>query len=191
MARTALPRIDLNAPFILGYTAAALLAMLLTNLTAGKALSVFACPGTFQFTHPLFYLQLFTHVLGHVSWPHLISNFFIILLLGPLLEEKYGAGQLALMTAATALLTGVVHILLFEEALVGASGVAFMMIILSSLTNVRRGTLPLTFLVVSALFLGQEIVGAFREDQISQLAHILGGLAGGGFGLWLAHRPGS
>ena len=40
---------------------------------------------------PMTYVRLFTHVLGHVDWEHFIGNMMYILLLGPMLEEKYGS----------------------------------------------------------------------------------------------------
>ena len=70
-------------------------------------------------------------------------------------------------------------------ALLGASGVAFMMILLSSFANSGSGEIPLTLIFVAVLYLGTEIInGLFAQDNISQMAHIIGGLCGCGFG-WL------
>jgi len=41
---------------------------------------------------------------------------------------------------------------------------------------------------VALLFLGREVVDAFQPDQISQFAHIIGGITGGLFGLLLGRR---
>ncbi|MEO1653978.1 MAG: rhomboid family intramembrane serine protease, partial [Bacteroidota bacterium] len=72
---------------------------------------------------------------------------------------------------------------LFNNALLGASGVVFMMILLVSFANARKGTIPLTFILIALLFLGKEIYSAlFTHDNISQFAHIIGGLCGGVFG---------
>ena len=65
---------------------------------------------------------------------------------------------------------------------VGASGLAFMMILLSSFTNHREGELPLTFVLVVLLFLAKEVANAFNQDDISQFAHIIGGGFGSLFG---------
>ena len=65
----------------------------------------------------------------------------------------------------------------------GASGIVFMMILLSSFTNIRSGEIPLTFVLVVLMYLTREVVTAFSdEDSISQLAHIAGGLCGSLFG---------
>ena len=50
----------------------------------------------------------------------------------------------------------------------------------------ERGTVPLTMLLVVALYLGGEIwTGLTSRDNVSQLAHIVGGLCGLGFGFTL------
>lgn len=131
------------------------------------------------------YFTIVTHILGHNSWEHLLSNFSLILLLGPILEEKYGSKKLLLMIVCTAAFTGILNILLFETGLLGASGIVFMLILLSSITNYKSGDLPITFVLVVILYLGKEIVGIFEDDQISQFAHILGGISGAIFGFVL------
>ena len=68
-------------------------------------------------------------------------------------------------------------------ALCGASGVCFAFILLSSLTSFREGEIPLTFILVALLFLGQEVVqGVMVQDDVSNLSHVIGGLIGAGMG---------
>jgi membrane associated rhomboid family serine protease len=105
-----------------------------------------------------------------------------MLLIGPILEEKYGSKQMFYMIVLTALFGGLLNAIFFDTGLIGASGVVFMMIVLASFVNVQRGTLPLTFLLVLVLYIGQEVVQAFSNDSISQFAHIMGGGAGALFG---------
>src|SRR5690606_9401587 len=121
---------------------------------------------------------LFTHILGHANWQHLISNFMLILLLGPILEERHGSGPLLTMIVLTAVITGLANLLFSDGGLLGASGVVFMMILLASMANVRGGEIPLTFIAVAVIYMGGEIIQAFREDQVSQMAHLVGGVAG-------------
>ena len=129
------------------------------------------------------YFRIFSHVLGHHNWDHLISNFTLILLIGPILEEKYGTQNLLFLTFFTAFATGVLNILFFPSYLMGASGVAFMMILLGSFANVRVGTIPLTFIVIVMLLISQELLTMFKEDNnISEFAHIVGGVCGSIFG---------
>ena len=172
-------RIRYNAPVVLTFSLAATLVTLLGSAVVG---SLFTVPGHMAWADPLAYVRLVSHVLGHASFQHLLANLTIILLIGPLLEDKYGSGDLATMIGLTALVTGVLNVALFSTGLLGASGVAFMMILLGSLINFRRGELPLTFVLVVCLFVGQELIGMFRRDQVSQFAHLLGGACGAAFG---------
>jgi membrane associated rhomboid family serine protease len=128
------------------------------------------------------WITIFTHAAGHASWAHLINNFTLILLIGPMLEESYGSRQLLLMMILTALVTGILNVLFFNTALLGASGIVFMMILLSSFTNFSHGEIPLTFILVLILYLGVQLFNTSGPDNISHFAHIIGGLCGSIFG---------
>ena len=43
----------------------------------------------------------------------------------------------------------------------------------------------MTFILVVILFLGKEVIEALGDDNISQFAHIIGGILGGVFGFFL------
>jgi rhomboid protease GluP len=60
-----------------------------------------------------------------------------------------------------------------------------MLILLSSFTNIRAGEIPLTFILIVVLFLTKEVTTAFAQDNISQFAHIIGGICGSFFGFLL------
>jgi membrane associated rhomboid family serine protease len=77
-----------------------------------------------------------------------MGNFSFILLIGPIVEEKYQSGPMLLMILITALITGVLNIVFFSTGLMGASGIVFMLILLSSFTNFRAGEIPLTFILI-------------------------------------------
>lgn len=142
-------------------------------------------PG-FDYRNFLDYLTHLTYVFGHSSWAHLTSNFSIILLLGPILEEKYGSKSMFKMIMVTVFCTGILNTLFFSTGLLGASGVAFMFLVLASITNISKGEIPLTFLLIAAIFLTQEITSAISiKDNISQFAHIVGGLFGAFYGFKL------
>ncbi|MBP3460468.1 MAG: rhomboid family intramembrane serine protease [Lachnospiraceae bacterium] len=120
---------------------------------------------------------------------HYINNMMMLLLAGPMLEEKYGSRLLLEMILITAFVTGIVNVMLFPTGLLGASGIVFMMIILSSVTSVKEGKIPLTLIVVVILYLGEQIAaGILSADNISQLTHIVGGVCGGIFGLLLQNK---
>ena len=132
------------------------------------------------------YVGLFGHILAHESWEHLLSNFMLILLIGPILEERRGSVPLLVMILVTALVTGLANLVFSDHALIGASGVAFMMVLLASMVNVRSGDIPLTFIAVAVLYMGGEIARSFRTDHISHLSHLVGGAAGAVFGFLMA-----
>ena len=181
-------KITLNAPFTLGFTLLCAVATLLCAVLKDSTVLLFSTHAA-PLSDPLMYLRLFTHVLGHSGLAHLIGNITLILLLGPALEEKYGAVKLLLVTLSTALVTGMIHNLLFPSTmLLGASGVVFAMILLTSFAGFKEGEIPLTFILVAVLYLGQQIWdGVTVRDNISNLSHIIGGLVGSGAG-WLLNR---
>jgi len=176
--------IDLNAPFILGMAALSLTALLIDMIPGVDMTRLFSARRTSP-TDPMQYVRLFSHVLMHADVGHYVSNFMMILAIGPMVEEKYGDRRLALMTVITALITGLVIVLFFPgKAVVGASGIVFMMILLASFTNIRQGKLPITVPLVAVLYIGNEVMlGLFTVSNISRISHIVGGLCGACFGI--------
>lgn len=177
-----------NAPVTLTLTLAAVVILGL-DLATGHTLAryFFSSPPDFSPLSPLWYPRLVTHVLGHASWQHLAGNGTFLLLLGPIVEERYGSGRLLVMIAITAVVTAILNAIFFSGSVLGASGIVFLLIVLSSFGGQRGAGIPLTFLLVAVLFLGGEIIDAFRHDQVSQLAHLVGGGCGAVFGF--AARP--
>lgn len=179
-----LKKIDYNAPVVLSFVFLSLGALLLGYLTKGFTTWTFFCVYRSSPFNLLTYVRLFGHVLGHADLTHYINNMMMLLLVGPMLEEKYGSKLLLEMILITAFVTGLINTLFFTTGLLGASGIAFMMIILSSVTSVKEGKIPLTLIVVVVLYLGEQIIaGLFTADNISQLTHIIGGVCGGIFGM--------
>lgn len=180
-------KINYNSPVILSFTLLSFISLIIGYLTGFKSTEFLFMNYMSNFSDPLFYIRLFTHILGHANYPHFINNFLLILILGPMLEEKYGSKNLLIMIIFTAFLTALINLVFFNKALLGASGIVFMMILLSSFTNIQKDSIPLTFLLVFALYIGQEIfLGLFKNDQIAQFAHIAGGLCGSFFGYYLS-----
>ena len=82
-----------------------------------------------------------------------------------------------------AFVTGIVHILLFNTILLGASGVVFAFILLASITGDKEG-IPLTLIIVAIIYIGEQVFqGLTIQDNISQLTHIVGGTVGAFIGL--------
>ena len=67
-------------------------------------------------------------------------------------------------------------------ALMGSSGVAFMMILLVSFANIKAGEFPITAILVVGLYMIKEIMAIFRYDDVSQISHITGAACGAVFG---------
>jgi len=191
-------RIRYNAPAVLTFTFISA-AVLVLSQTVLRSLTAqwFMVGGKGNFSPSSFrcWVTLFTHVLGHANWSHLVSNFSFILLIGPILEETYGSVPLLIMIAITALVTGILNVLFFPYSLLGASGVVFMMILLASFTNFNKGEIPLTFILVMILYLGRELFNSFGNNtqsnanaNISQFAHVVGGFIGSLFGFFRSSR---
>ena len=176
--------IQYNSPVILTFSAVSLAALILGIITGGFTNRLLFSVYRSSLLNPLTYIRLFTHVLGHADISHYIGNMMFFLLLGPSIEEKYGSKKTLQLIALTAFTTGIANVILFSNsALLGASGVVFCFIILSSMTGIQEGKIPLTLILVCVLYIGEEIVNAlFVNDNISQLTHILGGVCGCVFG---------
>jgi GlpG protein len=183
-------KIDYNAPFCLTFALLAMFAYVAATLTGGwTSQNLFSISGSAGFLDWMTYPRLVLHVLGHGSVPHLFANLTVLLLVGPLLEEMYGPGLLLALAVLTAVLTGLIMVVFFSGQLMGASGIVFAFIILSSFANAKSGTIPLTFLLICLIFLGGEIIRAFgQQDNIAQFAHIAGGILGGAAGFFMAKR---
>ena len=179
-----------NSPVILTMTLISAIALLLNFITRGWTnLHIFSVYAS-GWTNPMTYVRMFTHVLGHADYSHFLGNFMYILLLGPLMEEKYGSRLLLKMIAITALVTGLIQVFIFKSALLGASGIVFMLILLSSFANYKKGSIPITLILVAILYLSGQIINAVvhPNDGISQMAHIVGGICGTAFG-WTLGKP--
>jgi len=176
--------IDFNSPVILGMTGISLVVLITDMATSLGVVRLFAAYRT-SIGDPMQYLRLFTHVLVHADLAHYAGNFMMILAIGPMVEEKYGSRRLCMGMAITALITGLVNVLFFPgNAVVGASGIVFMMILLASFTNIRQGRLPLTVPLVAVLYIGNEIIlGLFTTSNISRISHIVGGICGACLGV--------
>jgi membrane associated rhomboid family serine protease len=180
-------KIKFNSPVILGFSIICVIVFVLDKLTAGNLIPNFFALGNVDLGRPLSMLTLFTHVIGHANLEHLIGNLTFILLLGPIIEEKYGDLRTLIMMLITAFVTGILNILFFRTGLLGASGIVFMLILLVSFTNSKSGEIPITFILVALLFIGKEVLQSLGSDNISQFAHIIGGACGSVFGF--INRP--
>ena len=179
-------RIKYNAPVILTYALVSICVLLFCkNEFLAK---YFSSPAHLAFFNPWFYPRLVAYIVGHAGWNHLMGNLMIILLVGPLLEEKYGSGKLLEMILITAISTALLNAFFFSNSLIGGSGIAFMLILLSSFSNIKSKEIPLTFIIISLLFIGNELASSLKIDRISQFSHLAGSLIGAGYGFLRSRR---
>lgn len=135
---------------------------------------------------PLTYVRLVTHIFGHADWNHFMNNFLYILLIGPMIEEKYGSINLIIMILVTAIITGILNSLFSNKRILGASGIVFMLIVLSSFVNITTGKVPITLILICIFYVVNEIIsGIFKKDDVSHMGHLIGAICGFVFGFYI------
>lgn len=177
-------RITFNSPVILSFVGVCLLALILDKITGGiSTLKLFSVYRS-SFLNPLTYVRLIGHIFGHAGWSHFINNIMMILILGPMLEEKYGSKDILLVILITAVVTGAFHMIFSPfTRLLGASGVVFAFILLSPLTSFDDGGIPVTFILVAVIYIGEQIYQLIAiTSNVSNITHIIGGAVGATFG---------
>ncbi len=181
-------RIQYNSPVMLTFSLLAVAVHLIDGMVPHFTYQWFSMNADMSFYNPADYFRLAAYPLGHAGREHLMGNLTFLLLLGPILEEKYGSRPLLIMILLTAISSGLLSILVFHTSGLGASGIVFMLILLASIVDVKKGTIPLTFILVAAIFIGRECLDSIHADNISQLGHIAGAAFGALFGFVLL-RP--
>lgn len=181
-------KIKYNSPVILTYAILCTVVLIFSGLFGKGFQSFFVLYSNFNIGSVVDYFRLFSYTAGHADWSHLIGNFSLILIVGPMLEEKYGSKNLLSMMLVTAISSAVLNLIFFNVNVLGASGIVFMLILLSSFTGFQRGNIPLTFVLVFILYIGREVVDSFEVDNISQFGHIFGGICGGFFGFFSTRK---
>ena len=181
MTEEIMTKFDYNSPVILTYFFICLIILIIDKIMRGKFSTMFFSSGrNDSLLNPLTYFKLVSHSLGHSNWDHLYSNFLKILLIGPLIEEKYGSYQLLIMMIITSLIIGVINRLFSKNIILGASGIAYMLIVLCSFVNIEDGKIPLTLVLILLFFVVDEIINLLRrkKDGVSHLGHVTGAICG-------------
>lgn len=181
-------KVSFNSPVVLWFSILCLVALILGIVTNGVSTTAVFSVYRSSLSSPLTYIRFFGHICGHANWEHFIGNMTMLLVIGPLLEEKYGSLNILFVIIATALVTGIVNFIFFPHVqLMGASGVVFAFILLSSFASIREGTIPVTFILVAVIYIGGQVYdGVFVRDNVSNLTHILGGGVGSALGYVMA-----
>lgn len=181
-----LDNIQYNSTLILSYFFISLVVLILSKITNKKSDTLLFSSYRSSLLNPLTYIRLFTHVLGHQNWRHFSNNFLYILLIGPMIEEKYGTLNLLWMILITAGITGIINSIISKNSILGASGIVFMFIVLSSFVNIEAGKIPLTLILIFIFYIVNEIIdGLFKKDNVSHLGHLIGAISGLIFGFYI------
>lgn len=177
-------KITIDSPVILGFTLLSLIALLIGMITDDRSTDLLFSTYHSSLASPLTYLRFFTHVLGHAGIEHFIGNIALLLLIGPVVEDKYGSLKLFEVIAITAFVIGLFNYIVFPNvALCGASGVVFALILMTSFIGFKEGEIPLTLILVVIIYIGEQVYDAcFVQDNVSNMSHILGGIIGALFG---------
>lgn len=183
-------KVKFNAPVTLVFVMICFIATLLGVVSNGRITQIVFMTYHSALASPMTYVRFVTHIFGHSGWSHFIGNASYLLLLGPMLEEKYGSKELIEVIGITAVITGIVNYIFFwNVGLCGASGVVFAFIIIASFTGFREGEIPLTFVLVVVIFIGQQLYeGIVVQNDISNMAHIVGGIVGSVIGYSLNRK---
>ena len=168
-------QLSFNAPVVLGFTILCFVVLILDTVTNGNITNSFFSVYRSSLVNPATYIRFFGHVVGHAGWDHFMGNIMMILVVGPLLEEKYGSSNILFVILSTALVTGIVNFVFFPNVqLLGASGVVFAFILLSSLASITEGKIPITFILVAIIYIGEQVYsGIFINDNVANLTHII------------------
>ena len=102
-------KLQYNSPVILSFFFLSLASLVLGYLTGGWTTDHLFSVYRASLFSPLFYLRLFSHVLGHAGLSHFMGNMVLLLVVGPPMEEKYGSQTLFMAISCTALISGVLQ----------------------------------------------------------------------------------
>lgn len=180
---------DYNSVVIITYLLVCLIAWFVNIITRGKTNELFFENYRSSPFNPLTYIRLFTHCIGHKDLDHLIRNFLYILLIGPMIEEKYGSKNLIIMFLITSLIIALFNIIFTNKTVLGASGNVYMLIVLSSFSNISDGRIPLTVVLICIFYVIGEMKNTIvdRKSKIYHDGHLIGALCGLLFGIYFLY----
>ena len=171
---------EYNAPVTLTFFLISFGVLILSWITRGKSNYLFSSERA-SLLNPFTYIRLFTNILGHRDFVHFSNNFLKILLLGPMIEEKYGSMNLLAMILITAFITAVINFIIGKYRIMGASNIVFMLIALSAFVNMSD-RIPLTLVFIILFYFIDEVRQLFNKDGVAHYGHLTGAVCGVLFG---------
>ena len=171
--------VQYNSVLILSYFFLSLVVLILNKISKGKINELLFSSYRNSLLNPLTYVRLVTHSIGHSNWSHFMNNFLYILLIGPMMEEKYGTIELLEMMLITSFVIGIFNFIFSKKAILGASGIVYMLITLSSAANISDGRIPLTLVLICLFYVVNEIFNCItKKDNVSHISHFIGAVCG-------------
>lgn len=168
-----------NSVIILSFFFICLITLIISFFTGGKSNNLLFSSYRSSLLNPLTYIRFVTHIFGHSNFEHFMNNFLLILLIGPMIEEKYGSINLLIAIVVTGFVTGIINSIFSKKKILGSSGIVFMLIVLSSFVNIESGKIPITFVLICVFYLFNEVFkGFFKKDNVSHMSHLIGALCG-------------
>ena len=120
------------------------------------------------------YLSFLTNAFGHANWGHFNGNLALLILVGMQTEQHYGSLRVFALAIFTALAISIIQFFFVGVALIGASGVIFLLIALSFFADYDDERIPVESIFLGIYFVGREAIRSFSGDEVSQLAHLIG-----------------
>lgn len=175
-----------NSVVILSYFFICLFVLIINYLSKDK-LNNFLAFRRGSIFNPMNYIRLIASGFCHKDWEHFRNNFVIILLIGPLLEEKYGSINLLYMILITSFVSSIFHLIFYNSSAIGASDNAYMLIVLCSIVNISDGKIPITLLLIIMFYVLDEFIKFVfhKKDNVSHDSHIVGAFLGFIFGYYI------
>ena len=171
---------EYNAPVTLTFFLISFGVLILSFITRKKIDYLFSSERA-SLLNPFTYIRLFTNILGHRDFVHFSNNFLKILLLGPMIEEKYGSMNLLIIILITAFITAVINFIIGKYRIMGASNIVFMLIALSAFVNMSD-RIPLTLVFIILFYFIDEVRQLFNKDGVAHYGHLTGAVCGVAFG---------
>lgn len=175
-----------NSVVVLSYFFICLLVLILNTITRDRV-NRFLVFRRSSLLNPMTYIRLVASGLCHKDWAHFRNNFITILLIGPLLEEKYGSINLLYMLLITTFVSSLVHLFIYDGGAIGASDNVYMLIVLCSIVNISDGKIPITLILIVLFYIVDEIIKQFsnKKDNISHDSHLVGAICGFIYGYFI------
>lgn len=131
------------------------------------------------------YLRLVLYQFGYFDLSFLFADLIIILLLGQILEERYGSVIMGLMMFFSTLFSGVLNACFGKEKLCGAASIVIMMVFLNALTSISKKKVSVLSVATIVLVICREIFarnGGFLQSGVTS-GVVTGSVVSGGAGV--------